>query len=85
MPAYPFCHSVPKVFRAIPSLYRDSVPKHCRVLVQPFCAKPKEINPVKLIFSQANAFYSVTQICNLKWHIKIHWARLSIVEILIFD
>ena len=49
--------------------------KSCKV----FCAKPKEVDPIKLNFSMTNKCLSTIQICNEKQSIKMNWNRASII------
>ena len=49
------------------------------------CAKPKEVNPIKLSFSKTNKCFGSTQIYNSQWSIKINWIRASIIQIFFFS
>ena len=48
------------------------------------CAKPKEVNPIKLSFSKTNKCFGSTQIYNSQWSIKINWIRASIIQVFFF-
>ena len=52
-----------------------------RKLCYVFCAKPKEVDPIKLNFSMTNKCFDTTQIYNLQRSIKINWTRALAIGI----